>query len=101
MRSKLDGPELFLLNGFFRCPDLEPLNPVLTDVCSALSPFWRRLCLLRRDFDVPGLLDALLLRANQLSSLAQKRVMSVVRAAIDFASPSRGAGQATRHGCYA
>ena len=25
--ARLDEPKLFLLNGFFRWPDLEPLNP--------------------------------------------------------------------------
>ena len=84
------GLNCFLLNGFFHCPALEPLNPALTDVSLALSPFLRRLCLLRRDlsllslaFYVPGLLVVLLLRANQLSSPTQKRVMSVVRATMD------------------
>ena len=48
MRSKLDEPGLFLLNGFFRWPDLEPLNPALTVVSSVLSPLLRRLCLVRR-----------------------------------------------------
>ena len=48
MRSKLDEPELFLLNGFFRWPDLEPLNPALTAVSSTLSPLFRCLCLLHR-----------------------------------------------------
>src|SRR4051812_48483517 len=91
MRSKLDGPGVLLLNGFFRCPNLEPLNPALTVVSSALSLLLRPLCLLRRGLplaslvsEVPEFLDVLLLRASQLSSPAQKRVMSVVRAAIDF-----------------
>ena len=91
MRSKLDEPGLFLLNGFFRWPDLEPLNPALTVVSSVLSPLFQRLCLLRRGLpllfptsEVPGSLELLLLRASQLSSRAQKRVMSVVRAAMDF-----------------
>ena len=91
MRSRLDGPGLFLLYGFFRWPDLEPLNPALTAVSSVLSPLLRRLCLLRRGLPllflaskVPGSLALLLLRASQLSSPAQKRVMSVVRDAIDF-----------------
>ena len=50
-----------------------------------------RLCLLRRSLpllfltsEVPALLAVLLLRASQLSSPAQKRVMSAVRSAIDF-----------------
>ena len=71
MRSKLDEPGLFLLNGFFRCPDLKPLNPALTVVSSALSPFLRRLCLLRWGLpllflalEVPGSLVLLLLRAS-------------------------------------
>ena len=91
MRSKLDEPGLFLLNGFFRWPDLEPLNPALTAVSSVLSPLLRRLCLLRPGLpllflasEVPGSLALLLLRASQLSSPAQKRVMSAVRAAMDF-----------------
>ena len=61
----------------------------------------RRLCLLRRDLpllslvsELPGLLVILLLRASQLSSPAQKRVMSVVRAAMDSAFHVQGAGQA-------
>ena len=89
MRSRLDGPGLFLLNGFFRCPDLEPLNPALTAVLPALSPLLRCLCLLRRGLPLLSLasellefLDVLLLRASQLSSPTQKRVMSVVRAVI-------------------
>ena len=101
MRSKLDEPGLFLLNDFFRCPDLEPLNPALTIVSSTLSLLLRHLYLLRRGLpllslasDVPVLLVVLLLRANQLSSPAQKRVMSVVRAA------SPGVGRATHHRCY-
>ena len=60
-------------------------------VPSVLSPLFRHLCLLRRGLsllslasEVPGLLDVLFLRASQLSSPAQKRVMSVVRAAMDF-----------------
>ena len=91
MRSKMDGPELFPLNGFFRWPDLEPLNPALTAVSSVLLSLFRRLCLLRRGFpllflasEVPGFLALLFLWASQLSSPAQKRVMSVVRAAIDL-----------------
>ena len=36
MRSRLDEPGLFLLNGFFRWPDLEPLNPALTAVSSGI-----------------------------------------------------------------
>ena len=91
MQSKLDEPELFLLNGFFRWPDLEPMNPVLTTVSLVLSPLLRRLCLLRRGLpllflasEVPGLLVLLLLRASQLSSPAQKRVISAVRVAMDF-----------------
>ena len=50
-----------------------------------------RLCLLRHDLPLPSLVsevpwffDMLLLRASQLSSPAQKRVMCVPRAAIDF-----------------
>src|SRR3954465_14447037 len=91
MRSKLDGPGLLLLNGFFHLPDLETLNPALTVVSSALSPLLRRLCLLRRGLpllslvsEVPRFLDMLLLQARQLPSPAQKGVRSVVGAAIDF-----------------
>ena len=91
MRSKLDEPGLFLLNSFFRWPDLEPLNPALTAMSSVLSPLLRRLCMLHVGLpllflalEVPGSLALLLLRASQLSSPAQKRVMSVVRAAMDF-----------------
>ena len=91
MRSKLDEPGLFLLNGFFRWPDLEPLNPALTDVSLVLLSLLRRLCLLRRGLpllflasEVPGSLALLLLRASQLSSPVQKRVISAVRAAMDF-----------------
>ena len=91
MRSKLDEPELFLLNGFFRWPDLEPLNPALTVVSSVLLPLLQRLCLLRWGLpllflasEVPGLLAVLLLWASQLSSPAQKRVISAVRATMDF-----------------
>ena len=46
--TRLDDPELFLLNGFFRWPDLELLNLVLTLVSSVLSLLLRRLCLLHR-----------------------------------------------------
>src|SRR3990170_764237 len=91
MQSKLDEPGLFLLYGFFRWPDLEPLKPALTAVSSAVPPLLRRLCLLRRGLpllflasEVPGLLAVLLLWASQLSSPAQKRVISAVRAAMDF-----------------
>ena len=70
---------------------VEPLNPALTAVSLVLSPLMRRLCLLRRDLpllslvsELPGLLVMLLLRASQLSSPAQKRFISVVRAAMDF-----------------
>ena len=91
MRSRLDGPRLFRLNGFFRWPDLEPLNPVLTVVSSLLSPLLRRLCVLRRSLPVlflasegPSLLAVFVLRASQLSSPAQKRVISAVRAAMDL-----------------
>ena len=91
MRSRLDGPGFLFLAGPFRCPDFEPLHPALTAVFLAFSPYLRRLCLLRRGLlllslasDMPGLLVVLLLRANQLSSPAQKRVISVVRAAMDF-----------------
>ena len=91
MRSRLDGPGVFLLNGFFRCPDLEPLNPAFTVVSSALSPMFRCFCLLRRGLPLlflmsesPEFFGVMLLRASQLSSPAQKRVMSVVRAAMDF-----------------
>src|SRR3990170_2543512 len=91
MRSKLDEPGLFPLYGFLRWPDLEPLKPALTAVSSAVPPSLRRMCLLRRGLpllflasDVPASLAVLLLRASQLSSPAQKRVMSAVRAAMDF-----------------
>ena len=74
MRSKLDEPKLFVLNGFFRWPDMKPLNPALTAVSSVLSLLFRRLRLLRRGLlllflasEVPGLLALLLLRASQLS----------------------------------
>ena len=91
MRSILDEPRLFLLNGFFRCPDLEPMNPTLTAVSSMLSPMFRRLCLLRRGLlllslasESPEFFGVMLLRASQLSLPAQRRVMSVMRAAMDF-----------------
>ena len=91
MRSKLDGPELFFWNDFFRLPDLEPLNPALTAVSSVLPLLFRCLCLLRWDLsllflvsEVPASLAVLLLRDSQLSSPAQKRFMSAVRAAMDF-----------------
>ena len=99
MRSTLDEPGLFLLNGFFRCPDLKPLNPALTVVSLALSPLLRRLCLFRRSLlllslasESPEFLGVMLLQASQLSSPAQKRVMSAVRAAMDLAFPGRGGG---------
>ena len=91
MRSKLDEPGLFLLNGFFRYPDLKPLNSALNVVSSALSPLLRCLCLFCRGLPLlslasesPEFLGVTLLQASQLSSPAQKRVMSVVRAAMDF-----------------
>src|SRR5215216_487147 len=71
--------------------DLDPLNPALIVVSSVFSLLLRRLCLLHRGLplpslasEVPGSLVLLLLRANQLSSLAQKRVMCAIRAAMDF-----------------
>ena len=80
-----------LFEWLFPLLGLEPLNPALTTVSSVLSPLMRHLCLLRRDLllpslvsEVPWFFDMLLLRAIQLSSPAQKRVMSVVRAAIDL-----------------
>ena len=61
------------------------------DMSSVLSPLHRRLCLLRQSLmllfltlEVPISLDVFFLRANQLSSPAQKRVMSAVRATMDF-----------------
>ena len=91
MRSKLDEPGLFLLNGFIRCLDLKPLDPALNVMSSALSPLLRRLCLFHHGLlllsltsELPEFLGVMLLRASQLSSPAQKRVMSVVRAAMDF-----------------
>ena len=60
-------------------------------VSSLMSLLTRCFCLFRRDlsllslvFELPGFLVKLLMRASQLSSPAQKRVMSVVRAAMDF-----------------
>ena len=60
-------------------------------VSSVLSPLLWRLCLLHRSLPVlflasegPASLAVFLLRASQLSSPAQKRVMSAVRAAMDF-----------------
>ena len=91
MWSKLDEPGLFLLNGFFRWPDLEPLNLALTVMSSVLSLLPRHLCLLHRGLPllflaskVPGSLVLLLLRASQLSSPAQKWVMSAVKVDMDF-----------------
>ena len=55
MRSKLDEPMLFLLNGFFRWLDLEPLNPALTVVSSVWLPLIRRLCLLCRGLSLLSL----------------------------------------------
>ena len=90
MRSKLDKPGLFLLNGFFCYPDLGPLHPALTVMSSVLSPLFRLLCLLRRGLplasrpsEVPEC-GVVPLRANQLPSPAQKRFISVVRAAMDL-----------------
>ena len=74
MRSKLDEPGLFLLNGFFRCPDLKPLNLALTSVSSALSPLLRRLFLFHHGLPLislasesPEFLGVMLLRASQVS----------------------------------
>ena len=60
-------------------------------VSSLLSPLMRHLFLLRRDLPLRSLISGLpefllrlLLWASQLSSPAQKRVMSDVRAAMDF-----------------
>src|SRR3954469_1596324 len=67
------------------------MNPALTAVSSLLSLLTRRFCLFRRVLpllslvsELPGFFDKLLMRASQLYSPAQRRVMSVVRAAIDF-----------------
>src|SRR3954470_15036467 len=56
-----------------------------------MSLLTRRFYLFRHDLslfslvsELPCFFDKLLLRASQLSSPAQKRVMSVVRAAMDF-----------------
>src|SRR3954463_14320730 len=68
----------------------------------------RRFCLFRRDLpplslvsELPCFFDKLLLRASQLSSPAQKRVMSVVRAAMDFglSCPRCGASHLSRMLC--
>src|SRR3989337_1569344 len=70
----------------FHWPVLEPLNPAFTAVSSVSSLLFRRLCLLRRGLplpsrtsEVPGSLVLLLLRASQLSSPAQKRVIRAVK----------------------
>ena len=75
----------------FPLTGLEPLNPTLTDASSAASLLFQHLFLLRRGLPLPSLasevsgsLVLLLLRANQLSSPAQKRVISAVRAAMVF-----------------
>src|SRR3954462_9112539 len=67
------------------------MNPAFTAVSSLLSLLTRRFCLFRCVLpllslvsELPGFFAKLLLRASQLSSPTQKRVMSVVRAAIDF-----------------
>ena len=77
--------------GLLPLAGLGPLNPALTVVSSVLSPLLRRLCLLRWSLPVlflasegPASLAVFLLRASQLSSPAQKQVMSAVRAAMDF-----------------
>src|SRR3954464_9081617 len=56
----------------------------IVTVNAALLLVARDLPLLSLVSELPGFLVILLLRASQLSSPAQKRVMSVVRAAIDF-----------------
>ena len=60
---------------------------MFTAVLSGLPSLFRRLFLLRRGIPLPSLTSdvlgsLVLLRANQLSSPAQKRVMRLVRAAI-------------------
>src|SRR5512132_3340541 len=67
------------------------MNPALTVVSLACLLLLHRLCLLRRGLsllsgasEVPGFLGVMLLGASQLSSPAQKQIMSVVRAAMDF-----------------
>src|SRR3954463_12468614 len=71
-----------------------------------LSSLFRRLFLLRRGFPFPSLASdvlgsLVLLRANQLSWPAQKRVMRLVRAAIvlGFSWPRRLASHSSRKQC--
>ena len=62
---------IVIFEWLFPLTGLTALNPALTAVSSALSPFLRRLCLLRRGLpllslasNVTGLLVVLLLRAS-------------------------------------
>ena len=84
------------------------MNPALSAVSSVFSLLMQRLCLLRRDLlllslvpELPWFFDILLLRASQLPSPAQKRVMSVMRAAIDlgFSYPMCRASHSSRMLC--
>ena len=75
------------LEGFFRGPNFELLNPAFTNVSSASPLLCRHLILLRDGFPFPfqasevsGSSGLLLRRANQLSSPIQKHVISEVRA---------------------
>ena len=88
--SNLVGPSWLPLEGIFRDPDFGLQNLAFTAVSSVLSLLFRRLCMLRRGLpllsrtsEVPEC-GVVPLRANQLSSPAQKRVISVVRAAMDL-----------------
>ena len=60
------------------------LEAGIVTIASTLVHVRRGLPLLFLVSEVPALLAVLLLRASQLSSPAQKQVMSVVRAAMDF-----------------
>lgn len=80
------GPSRLPLEDFFRCLDLGLRKLALTVVSSGSSLLCRWLFLLRlgypfpsRGSELPGSSELWLRRASQLSSPAEKRVMSDVR----------------------
>ena len=73
----------------------------IVTIASTLVPVASRLAIAVFGLRVPASLAVFLLWASQISSPVQKRVMSAVRAAMDFGFSWRSDGRAIRRGCYA